>query len=63
MGKEAQKAFYNLACYNHLKDIIIETPHPNARVINKKWGNLPINGNRVINKIQIIINMIKEVIT
>ena len=42
LGKIAQNVYNSMNCY--CKAHIIELPHPNARIINGKWGNYPSTG-------------------
>lgn len=64
MGNEAQKAFDHISC-DVLKTShpqIIKTPHPNARVIDNKWGRFEMEKFDVESKIDKIYTEIDEII-
>ena len=65
MGSKAKGAFNNISCDVLLKDLhphIIETPHPNARVIDNKWGRFEMEKFDVESKIDKIYTEIDEII-
>lgn len=65
MGSKAKDAFNNISCDVLLKDLhphIIETPHPNARVIDNKWGRFEMEKFDVESKIDKIYTEIDEII-
>ena len=64
MGSKAKDAFNNISC-DVLKELhphIIDTPHPNARVIDNKWGRFEMEKFDVESKIDKIYTEIDEII-
>lgn len=64
MGNEAKSALNNISC-DVLKDLhphIIETPHPNARVKDGKWGRFEIEKFDAASKIDKIYSEIDNII-
>lgn len=63
MGNEAQEAYNGVmnTVTTAIKPAVIETPHPNARIKDKKyWGKYEMAKFDIDSKIEIIINEIKQ---